>query len=71
MYIAINGTYENGNFTLEEPVPTVKKSKVVILFTEEITATSLQKRQPGGLKHLGGSISDDFNEPLEDLKEYM
>ena len=71
MYIAINGTYENGSFVLEEPVPTVKKSKVVILFTEEITVPSLKKRQPGGLKHLGGSIPADFNEPLDDLKEYM
>lgn len=71
MYVAINGTYENGSFILAEPAPDVKKSKVVILFIEELATPLFSKRIPGGLKHLGGSIPDDFNEPLDDFNEYM
>jgi hypothetical protein len=64
MYFAINGIYENGAFTLTETPPTTKKSKVVILFTDEpVSPNVLLKRVPGGLKHLGGSIND-FDENL-------
>jgi hypothetical protein len=31
----------------------------------------VRNRVPGGLKHLGLKIPDDFNEPLDDLKDYM
>jgi len=37
---------------------------------EEIEPSSLQKRPFGSLKGKIG-IPDDFNEPLDDLKDYM
>ena len=72
MYTAIKGIYENGTLTLLEPAPDVDKAEVVITFLAEINSKNPnRKRVLGGLKHLGGSIPDDFNDPLDDLKEYM
>lgn len=72
MYTAVNGIYENGNLTLTKTPPTTKKTKVVVLFLEE---QKDGKRSGKGVKlgSLAGkySIPDDFNEPLDDLKEYM
>ena len=75
MYTAINGMYEDGNIILEEAAPTTQKTKVVVMFMEEskkgISQEQLQKGIIlGGLKGKVG-IPDDFNEPLDDLKEYM
>ncbi|MCQ8118283.1 DUF2281 domain-containing protein [Methylomonas rosea] len=76
MYTAIKGTYENGQVIFEETPPTNKNMKVLIIFLEEAEAP-LTQRQPGNLNRLGSlqgngySIPDDFNDPLDDLKEYM
>jgi len=69
MLIAISGTYENGQVTLDEQPPVQTKAKVVVTFLEE-TPVDTKERRLGSLK---GKISppDDFNEPLDDLKEYM
>ena len=71
MLTAIEGTYENGQITLDELPPVEKKTKVVVTFLgeEETRDVPLKKRQAGSLK---GKIHvpDDFNEPLDDLKEY-
>lgn len=69
----IEGVYENGTVTLSEQPPIAGKAKVVVFFLEETNGTSATPkiRVPGGLKHLGGRIPDDFNEPLEDFKDYM
>lgn len=74
MYTAINGIYENGQFVLTETPPTSKKTKVVIMFMEEVE--TLPKKQKKGVKlgslaRKGYNIPDDFNEPLADLKDYM
>lgn len=74
MYTAINGIYENGQFVLTETPPTSKKTKVVIMFMEEVE--TLPKKQKKGVKlgslaENGYNIPDDFNEPLDDLKDYM
>ena len=72
MYASIRGIYENGTLRLLEPAPDVEKSEVMITFMAEIKPPKhVKKRVLGGLKHLGGSIPDDFNEPLDDLKDYM
>lgn len=74
MYAAIQGTYENGEITLEEIPPTTKKSKVVIMFIEEKIETSPRQYKGvniGGLAGKGYKIPDDFNEPLDDLNEYL
>jgi Protein of unknown function (DUF2281) len=69
MLTAVNGIYENGHIILEEMPDFNKKMKVIVTFTEEIIAPK-KKRQSG---ILSGKvwISDDFNAPLDDLKDYM
>ena len=74
MYTAINGIYENGQFVLAETPPTSKKTKVVIMFMEEVEALPINKNKGvklGSLAGKGYSIPDNFNEPLDDLKDYM
>ncbi len=78
MYTAVKGKYENGILTLLEPVPDISESEVIVTFLNvEETEKPLQRREPGGLlrlEHLKGKkivIPDDFDEPLDDLKDYM
>ena len=74
MYTAINGIYENGQFVLTETPTTSKKTKVVIMCMEEVEALPKNKNKGvklGSLAGKGYSIPDNFNEPLDDLKDYM
>ncbi len=68
----ITGTYQNGQVFLEEIPKTKKRLKVFVTFMEEVDIVNkaVTKRPFGILK---GSVilSEDFNEPLDDLKEYM
>ena len=69
MLTAIKGYYEKGKIIMKEEAPVQSKTDVIITFlTEDVTTVG--KRIPGGLK---GKVSlpDDFNEPLDDLKDYM
>ena len=72
MLTKIKGTYENGRVILNETPKTDHKVNVIVTFLEEETFenTSLKRRIPGSLK---GKIhmADDFNEQLDDLKDYM
>ncbi len=78
MYICVNdsamitakGYYEKGRVILKEEAPVKSKTNVIITFLTEDDAAKAGKRIPGGLK---GKVSlpDDFNEPLDDLKDYM
>jgi hypothetical protein len=72
MLTTVKGVYDNGKITLaEEPPIKEKKADVIVTFLpEQQNAASKLKRVLGGLE---GKISvpDDFNEPLEDLKDYM
>lgn len=70
MLMTIKGIYDKGQIVLEE-TPSIKdKSKVVVTFLDEIKPAACLKRRLGSLKGKV-SIPDDFNEPLDDLKEYM
>lgn len=78
MYTAIKGIYENGVLTLLEPAPNLEKSEVLVTFLNvEKPKSVTHKRVPGSLVRLGSlegknySIPDDFNEPIDDLKDYM
>lgn len=77
MYMAIKGIYENRRLTLLEPAPDVEKAEVLVTFLEEVGPSTTGKRIPGGLLRLKNladkdlSIPPDFNEPMDDLKEYM
>jgi len=69
MLTAIKGYYEKGRIILNEEPPVQSKTEVIITFLTENNINTKGKRIPGGLK---GRVSppDDFNEPLDDLKEY-
>lgn len=70
MFTAIKGTYEGGKIILLEEPPIKTKSEVIIIFLTQDAETMQVKRKLGGLE---GKVRlpDDFNEPLEDLKDYM
>ena len=71
MLTTIKGYYEQGQIFLQEDAPVKDKTEVIITFlTGPYKEGNKLKRLPGGLK---GKISipDDFNEPLDDLKNYM
>jgi len=70
MLTTIKGIYDNGQIVLEEMPPIKNKSKVVVTFLEEIPSSPFQKRRLGSLRGKIG-IPSDFNEPLDDLKDYM
>ena len=70
MLTAIKGYYENGNIILNEAAPVTEKTDVIVIFLSGDSTSPVGKRIPGGLKGKV-SVPDDFDEPLDDLKEYM
>lgn len=55
---------------MKEDAPVQTKTDVIITFLTDDNQTKAGNRIPGGLKGRV-SIPDDFNEPLNDLKDYM
>lgn len=70
MLTTIQGYYDQGRIILKENPPVTEKTEVIVTFLNNKTESENKKRIPGGLKGKV-SIPDDFNEPLDDLKEYM
>ena len=70
MLTAIKGYYEKGKIVLKEEAPVQSRTDVIVTFLTGDDENNVGKRIPGGLKGKV-SIPDDFNEPLDDLKEYM
>ena len=71
MLRAVKGYYDKGHVFLTEQPPVMVKTDVIVTFmAEEPVNKKRVKGAPGGLKGKV-SIPDDFNEPLDDLKEYM
>jgi len=71
MLTTIKGYYDHGQIILQETPPVESKTEVMVTFlTEEPTLKHQPKRKLGGLE---GKVNlpDDFNEPLDDLKDYM
>ncbi|WP_316796810.1 DUF2281 domain-containing protein [Pedobacter agri] len=69
MLATVKGYYEKGKIILEENAPVQTKTDVIVTFlTEE--KPHFPKRIPGAFK---GKVTlpDDFDEPLDDLKEYL
>ena len=76
---AIEAIYDGFNFIPTQPVQVNENYKVIITFVEPVKNN---KAYTGGEKKLPRStafgiwkdkvwMSDDFNEPLEEMKEYM
>jgi len=73
---AIKAIYDGVDFKPEQPISVKGKHEVIITFIEPINTNKeqLKKRPISELRGLlKGKIwmSDDFNEPLEEMQEYM
>lgn len=71
MLTTIEGVYENGHVVFNENPPMVSKSKVLVTFIEEISNKFPLKKRPFGTLKGTIKLSEDFNEPLDELKDYM
>ncbi len=72
MLTAIEGTYENGQIILKQQPKTAAKAKVMVIFEEQVVDTPQPKeKRPFGISKGAFILSPDFNEPLDDLKDYM
>lgn len=70
MLTTVKGHYYKGKIVLDEQVSVADETSVLVTFLNNEPGTAVKLRMPGSLK---GKVSlpDDFNQPLEDLKEYM
>jgi len=71
MLTTIKGIYSDGKIILNEDPPVKTKADVIVTFLTNENAENKQvKRKPGGLE---GKVTlpEDFNDPLDDLKDYM
>ncbi|HRO41977.1 MAG TPA: DUF2281 domain-containing protein [Flavipsychrobacter sp.] len=68
MLTTIKGIYDHGKIVLSEQPPVKERTEVIVTFLGG--SASKTERKLGILK---GKISvpDDFDDPLDDLKEYM
>lgn len=69
METLVKGIYENGKVTLIGSAPVQSRTEVIVTFPD--SAPKLLKKRQAGV--LSGKVymSDDFDEPLDDLKDYM
>lgn len=70
MLTTVKGIYENGKVSLLEDCDFIDKSEVLVTFVK------LTIEKPKIIRKLGGlegkiRVMDDFDAPLDDLKEYM
>jgi len=70
MLTSVEGIFENGQIILTEIPPVQNKTRVVVTFLPQTSSPPVAKRRLGSLKGKIG-IGADFNEPLDDLKDYM
>lgn len=70
MLTTTQGTYDNGQIIWDEMPPVQKRTKVIVTFLEEKPNTTQKPGIAGSLEGRG-SIPADFNEPLDDLSDYM
>ncbi len=72
MLTTIKGIYDHGKIILTEDPPLKEiKAEIIITFLPDLKKASAKpKRILGGLE---GKISvpDNFNEPMDELKDYM
>ncbi|WP_020605639.1 hypothetical protein [Spirosoma spitsbergense] len=78
MLTAVKGTYDHGQITLHETPPVQNRAEVIVMFLEEVADATGQPRKESGFAGIRfGSLAGrvtlpaDFNEPLDDLSEYM
>ena len=75
----IKAIYDGTTFRPVQPIPVKENYEVFITFVEPVKKDLVDKNQSAKLPRstaygiLKGKVrmSDDFNEPLEEMKEYM
>ena len=73
---AIKAIFDGTNFTPIQPIPVKENYEVVITFIEPVgkdggKTAKLPRSAMRGLLRGKVRMAGDFNEPLEELKEYM
>jgi predicted DNA-binding antitoxin AbrB/MazE fold protein len=76
---AIKAIYDGTNFKPMQPIPVKENYEVAIIFIEPVKENAGDLNKPKkrprsefiGLFEGKVWMSDDFNEPLEEMKEYM
>jgi Protein of unknown function (DUF2281) len=81
MLTAITGIYTNGQVILETLPKVIKQAKVLVIFEEEtvgiptvgvtVAPQKALKKRTFGISKGMIEMTPDFDEPLDDLKEYM
>ena len=71
MLTTIEATYENGQIVWEEQPPVRAKTKVLVTFMEENALQTTDNVVRFGSLKGRITIPDDFNDPLDDLRDYM
>ena len=72
MLTTIEGVYENGQIVLKHKPKSTAKAKVMVIFEEEGTETTYAPaKRPFGIAQGAIQLSPDFDDPLEDLEDYM
>ncbi|GLU55311.1 DUF2281 domain-containing protein [Dyadobacter frigoris] len=71
MLTVIEGVYENGQIVLEHTPKLNTKTKVMVIFEEIIETEVAPKKRTFGISKGTIQMSPDFNDPLDDLKDYM
>ena len=70
MLTAVKGYYEGGQIFFKETPPEIERTDVIVTFLTEEKA-EVPKTIKLGLLEGRIIISDDFDEPLDELKDYM
>lgn len=68
MLSTIKGIYTNGTIILNEIPPFTESKEVIVTFLDK---EEMPKQRVFGSMKGQFKLPDDFNEPLEDLKDYM
>lgn len=70
MLPTVKGYFEKGKVFLSEAPPVAGRTEVIVTFLSEESIKKKVKRKLGGLEGKL-NVPDDFNAPLDDLREYM
>lgn len=72
MLATVTGTYRNGQIILDEELPIKDYDvKVIVTIVEESVENQEKPKRTPGLMKGAFWMSDDFNDPIDDLKDYM
>ena len=70
MLTTVKGVYEAGQIIFHEPPPVMERTEVIVTFLTEEKKEEPKKRRLGLLEGKG-KLPDDFDEPLDELKDYI